>query len=381
MKRTTITLALLSILINCWSQQSSPSVNLSIWDPVATLPLSRHQPVWFSFGLPESKTSSLQGVSFNLFNGIDFGKMNGIQIAGIYARIDSAAKGFTFAGFYNIQRGSFTGLATSGLMNINRWNLHGIQVSAVQNIEITDLEGVQAAGFMNVVGGTLKGMQIAAGFNVANSSHPSVQLAGIVNFGLHDLQGVQVAGITNYATSLSGVQIGLLNFTQHLRGAQIGIVNYSADSNVVKIGLVSISPRTQVRPVLYWSNVSTYNVGMRFMNRLTYSMIGFGTPYDPMRYESSGLLFYRLGVYHKIGHVILSSDLGISYLLFFSSSHGDSGLSREMRINAEYAFPKGLSLFASGGYTARNYFFGDRAIQWKPIAEIGIILPNILHKK
>ena len=381
MKRTTITLALLSFFISCLAQQSSHSVNLSIWDPFATLPFSHHQPVWFSLGLPESKISSLQGFSFNLFNGINYGEMNGIQIAGIYSRIDSTAKGFSFAGLYNIQRGPFTGLATSGLMNINRWSLHGMQASAIQNIEITDLEGIQVAGFMNVVGGTLRGMQIAAGFNVVNSSHPSVQLAGIVNFGLHDIQGVQVAGIANYATSLSGIQIGILNFTQHLQGAQIGIVNYSADTNAVKIGLVSVSPQTQVRPVLYWGNVSTYNVGIRFMNRLTYSMIGFGTPYDPIRYESSGLIFYRLGVYHKIDHVILSSDLGISYLLFFSSSHGDSGFSREMRINAEYAFPKGISLFASGGYAARNYFFGDRATQWKPMAEIGIILPNILHTK
>ncbi len=381
MKRTTLTLVLLSFVVNCWTQPSNSSVNLSIWDPFATLPLSRHQPVWVSLGLPESKTSSLHGISFNLFNGIDYGEMSGIQIAGVYSRIDSTAKGFSFAGLYNIQRGSFSGLATSGLMNINRWNLHGIQASAIQNIEITDLEGVQVAGFMNVIGGMLKGMQIAAGFNVVNSSHPSVQLAGIVNFGLHDIQGVQMAGIANYATSLSGVQIGILNFTQHLRGVQIGIINYSADTNAVKIGLVSVSPRTQVRPVLYWSNASTYNAGMRFMNRFTYSIIGFGTPYDPIHYESSGLLFYRFGIYHKINHVILSSDLGISYLLFFSSSHGDSGLSREARMNVEYALPKGISLFASGGYAVRNYFFGDRATHWNPIVEIGVILPNILHKK
>ena len=168
MKRTTLTLVLLSFVVNCWTQPSNSSVNLSIWDPFATLPLSRHQPVWFSLGLPESKTSSLHGISFNLFNGIDYGEMSGIQIAGVYSRIDSTAKGFSFAGLYNIQRGSFSGLATSGLMNINRWDLHGIQASAIQNIEITDLEGVQVAGFMNVIGGMLKGMQIAAGFNVVN---------------------------------------------------------------------------------------------------------------------------------------------------------------------------------------------------------------------
>lgn len=256
-----------------------------------------------------------------------------------------------------------------------------MQASAIQNIEITDLDGIQVAGFMNVIGGTLKGMQLAAGFNVAKASHPSVQLAGIVNFGLTKMQGVQVAGIANYADSLSGVQIGLLNFTKHIKGVQIGIINYSADTNAVKIGLVSVSRRTQVRPVMFWSNMSTYNVGIRFMNRLTYSMIGYGTPYDPIHFASSGLLFYRLGVYHKINHIILSGDLGLSYLLFFSSSHGDSGFSREVRINAEYAFPKGISLFASGGYAARNYFFGDRTTQWKPLVEFGIILPNLLHAK
>jgi hypothetical protein len=381
MIRTILTLSLFIFFVSSWAQQNRASVNVSIWDPLATLSLSHHKTSWLSLGIPESKTRSIQGFSCNLFNGIDYGKMNGVQVAGIYSRVDSTAKGFSYAGLYNIQRGMFTGLSASGLMNINKGNLYGVQTSAIQNIEITDLKGIQIGGFMNIIGGTLKGMQITAGFNVANSAHPSAQLAGLINFGLHDIQGVQVAGIANYAYSLSGVQIGLLNFTKHLQGVQIGIINYSADTNAVKIGLVSVSPHTQIRPVFYWSNVSTYNVGIRFMNHLTYSIIGFGTPYDPIHYASSGLIFYRIGIYHHIKRVTLSSDLGISYLLFFTFSHGDCGLSREARINAEYAFTKGISAFASGGYTARTYFFGDRATHWKPIAEIGIILPNILQTR
>jgi hypothetical protein len=379
--RKTITSSLLVFFISCWAQQNSASVNVSIWDPFATNSLSHHQPTWVSLGIPESKTSSVQGLTCNLFNGIDYGKMNGVQITGIYSRIDSTANGFSYAGVYNIQRGAFNGLSVGGLMNTNKGNLSGLQVSAIQNIEFTDLQGVQAGGFMNVTGGTLKGIQITAGFNVADSANPSVQLAGLINFGLHDIHGIQVAGMANYAYSLSGVQIGLLNFTKHLQGIQIGIINYSADTNAVKIGLVSVSPHTQIRPMFYWSNTSTYNVGVRFMNHLTYSIIGFGTPYDPIHYASSGLIFYRIGIHHHIKQVTLSSDLGISYLLFFTSSHGDCGLSREVRINAEYAFTKGLSVFASSGYTARTYFFGDRATHWMPIAEIGIILPNILQTR
>ncbi|MBB3187331.1 LA_2272 family surface repeat-containing protein [Microbacter margulisiae] len=377
--RKIISALLLSFSLISWGQSHKTAINFSVWDPLATLPVSYHQPAVLSLGIPESKTSSLSGLSVNFLNTVNYGVMNGVQITGIYSRIDSIARGFTFTGIYNIQRNNFSGVAASGLMSINKGMFQGLQVSNVQNIEITDLEGLQIAGFMNVVGGTLHGGQMTAGINVAQSIQSSIQIAGLVNFSLHDSKGIQIGGLVNVATSLKGAQIGLLNFTKKLQGVQIGAINYSADTNAVKIGLVSVSPRTQIRPIVFWSNISTYNAGVRFMNRYTYSIIGFGTPYDPIHFASSGLIFYRLGVYHTVRRLTLSGDLGISYLLFFSTSHGDSGISGEGRINVEYALNQWLSIIASGGYTKRKYFFGSRTTQMKPIAEVGIILPNILN--
>lgn len=358
-----------------------PTINLSLWDPAATMPASHHVPIYFSFGFPESKTHALEGLSVNLLSGIDYGKMEGIQIAGIYSRIDSIGHGLSIAGFYNVQRNAFSGIALSGLMNINRGLFQGLQMSAVQNIEITNLKGLQLAGFMNVIGGKLNGIQLSGGINIAQSFSSSLQIASLVNFSLHESTGAQLSGLLNVATNLTGVQIGLLNLSHRLNGLQIGLLNYAADSNAVKVGLINVNPYTKIRPIVFWSSYSSYNVGIRFMNRFTYNIIGFGTPYDPVHYASSGLLFYRLGIYHQLHRLTLSSDLGISYLLFFNTSHGNNGISLEGRINAEYAFNKWLSLYASAGYSDRKYYFGDQRFHRKSIYEIGMILPVILTRK
>jgi hypothetical protein len=363
-----------------YTQAQKSTVNFSIWDPAATMPVSHKVPVWFSMGLPESKTYSLKGLSINLLNGIDYGRMNGIQIAGIYSRIDSVGHGLSMAGFYNVQRNAFSGIALSGLMNINRGLFEGIQASAVQNIEITNFQGLQAAGFMNVTGGTMKGAQVTAGINIAQSLQSSFQMAALVNFSFHESTGAQLAGLFNVATDLKGIQIGLINVSQRLNGVQIGLLNYSADTGAVKIGLIDVNPHTKIRPMVFWSNYATYNVGIRFMNRLTYSIIGFGTPYDPVHYASSGLLFYRFGVYHAWHRLTLSSDVGASYLLFFNTLHGNNGLSLEGRINAEFAFTKWISLYASTGFADRKYYFGDHAFHGKSMYEIGVILPGILTR-
>ncbi|MGC9151046.1 MAG: LA_2272 family surface repeat-containing protein [Microbacter sp.] len=377
-RSSTIFLILFIYFSTHYIEAQKTTVNFSLWDPAATMPISHKVPVWFSLGLPESKTYALKGLSVNLFNGIDYGKMNGIQIAGIYSRIDSLGHGITFAGFYNVQRNAFSGIALSGLMNINRFLFQGIQASVVQNIEITDFQGVQAAGFMNVTGGTMKGVQLTGGINIAQSLQSSFQLAALVNFSLHESTGAQMAGLLNVSTDLKGMQIGLINLSHRLNGVQIGILNYSADTNAVKIGLIDINPHTKIRPMVFWSNYATYNVGVRFMNRLTYSIIGFGTPYDPVHYASSGLLFYRFGFYHQLHRLTLSSDVGASYLLFFNTLHGTNGISFEGRINAELALAKWLSLYASAGYAERKYYFGDHTFHGKSMYEFGVILPGIL---
>lgn len=351
-------------------------LNVSLWNPVAISPYQYNNTTIVSLGLLQSKVNDLYGFDANLFSGVTTGKMYGFQFSGLHSRIEGTVKGVTVAGFFNTHRSSMSGLEISGLSNMNLVNQYGMQLSAVQNICMLNTEGVQVAAFVNVTGRTMSGVQFAGGFNVADVSY-GVQFAGAVNFALAESRGVQIAA-TNYATKMQGVQLGAFNFARRMKGVQIGVFNYSADTSTVKIGLISISPKTKICPMIYYSSLATLNLAFRFMNRLTYTIVGIGTPYDAPHTSSSGMFFYRLGIYRQLGKVTLSSDVGASYISEFNNARESNALSGEGRVNLEFAINKQLSLMCSGGCSVRRFFTKGKSTDVKPIVEIGLILPNLL---
>jgi hypothetical protein len=359
-----------------FAQTDVKCVNVSLWNPVATTPYSYDNAVVFSLGALQAKANNIYGLSTSVLSSITAGNMYGLQIGGLHSRIEGAAKGVTISGLYNIHHATMNGLDISGLATMNVVNHHGVQLSGVQNICMFNTDGLQVGGLMNVTGQILSGVQISGGFNVVNVVR-GVQLAGIVNFALEDCRGVQVSTF-NYATHINGMQIGVANFARRMKGVQLGLVNYSADSSTLKLGLVSISPKTKIRPILYYSNLATFNVGFRFMNRVSYTILGLGTPYDAPHSTSSGMFFYRLGVYQQFGGFTLSSDVGSSYISKFYESRERNGISFDGRMNMELALNKRISVMCSGGYSMRR-FLGKRGYtDYKPIMELGVILPNLL---
>ncbi|MTK52304.1 hypothetical protein [Paludibacter sp.] len=358
------------------AQTDIKCLNVSLWNPVAIVPYTYDNSLMVSVGLLQSKVNNLYGFSANGFSGITTGKMTGVQVAGFYSRIEGAAKGLTVSGLYNIHKASMSGVEIGSLANMNFVNQHGVQLSGVQNICMFNTDGLQAAALMNITGEMLSGVQIAGGFNVANDMH-GVQLSGIVNFTLNKGSGIQLSGF-NYATSMRGVQVGVANFARRMKGVQVGLVNYSADSSTLKIGLVSISPKTKIRPVIYYSNLATLNVGFRFMNCISYTILGLGTPYDAPHTTSSGMFFYRLGLYKQIGRLTLSSDAGASFISKFMDTGEKTALSAEGRVNFELALDKQVSVICSGGYSIRRFLSRKTSAELKPIIELGIVLPNLL---
>lgn len=359
-----------------FAQTDIKYLNVSLWNPVATVPYSYDNSVMLSLGLLQSKTNNIYGLSASALSGVTAGNMYGFQFGGLHSRIEGAAKGVTISGLYNIHHASMSGVDMSGLATLNVVNHHGVQLSGVQNICMFNTDGVQMGGLMNVTGQMLSGVQLSGGFNVSNVVH-GVQLSGIVNFALQDCRGVQFSGF-NYATSMRGMQIGVANFARRINGVQLGIVNYSADSSTLKLGLVSISPKTKIRPMIYYSNLATLNVGFRFMNRISYTILGLGTPYDAPQTTSSGMFFYRVGLYKQVGRFIFSTDAGASYISKFVESTETTALSAEGRVNVELAINKQLSVTCSGGCSLRKAFAGKREKEAKPIVEFGIVLPNLL---
>jgi hypothetical protein len=359
-----------------FAQEDVKCLNVSLWNPVATTPYSYDNSVIVSLGLLQAKANNIYGLHASLMSSVTAGNMYGLQVGGMHSKIEGAAKGVAISGLYSVHYASMSGVDISGLATMNLVNHHGVQFSGVQNICMFNADGIQAGGLMNVTGQILSGVQVAGGFNVANVAR-GVQLAGIVNFVLEDCRGVQVSAF-NYATHLNGMQIGVANFARRMKGVQLGLVNYSADSSTLKIGLVSISPKTKIRPIIYYSNLSTFNVGFRFMNRISYTILGLGTPYDAPSSTSSGSFFYRLGIYRQVGSLIFSTDIGTSYISTFYESRERNAISFDGRVNVELALNKRFSVMCSGGYSRRKFFGGKASSDVKPIVEFGVVLPNLL---
>jgi len=169
--------------------------------------------------------------------------------------------------------------------------LNGLEVGTVNTVS-GDAKGVEAALLTNLVGGQVRAGQFSLIFNrgrnvqgvqVALLNRSDEAMQGL-RFGALNLtgslsKGLQVSGL-NVAGNFEGLQVGLVNVSKHVRGMQIGLVNIADDVDGVPIGLVSVSRAGGVHPVLWSSNTTYANVGVKFATRYTYTMISGAAHYD-----------------------------------------------------------------------------------------------------
>lgn len=142
-----------------------------------------------------------------------------------------------------------------------------------------------------------------------------LQLTGLSNITAGDTRGVQIAAY-NYADTLRGTQIGLINAAAYRpKGVQIGFLNYSRDAQTRRYGLINLSPETRVDYMLFGGTSSKINAALRFKNKTSYRILGFGTHYMGFNSEFSGDIFYRFGQYIPLSSKwALSGDLGLYFI-------------------------------------------------------------------
>jgi len=169
--------------------------------------------------------------------------------------------------------------------------LNGLGVGTVSTVS-GDAQGLQVALVANLVGGQVQagqfsfifnrgrrveGVQVAL-VNRADEAMQGVQLGGL-NLASSLSKGLQLSGV-NLAGNFEGVQIGLLNIGKRVRGMQIGLINVSDDIEGVPIGLISVSKTGGVHPVVWSSNTTYANLGVKFATRHTYTMVSGAVHYD-----------------------------------------------------------------------------------------------------
>lgn len=269
------------------------------------------------------------------------------------------------------------GVQLNLISSFTRDEMHGWQFSGLSNVA-SGLKGVQFTGFSNVSLSPFRGIQIGGVTNISRGVKRGLQFSTLANISSSYMRGLQM-GAYNYADTLNGSQLGLLNVcVSHPRGVQIGIVNYSRDTIAHKIGLVNLNPKTKVDMMFFGGSSNKMNLALRFRNRSTYNMIGFGTHYMGLDEKFSGSLFYRIGQYFQLSpQWSVSGDVGYFHVETFqhdSTEKPERLYSLQGRINVDYQINRRLSAFVTAGYGDTRYYHHSRRYRNRMIFEAGLAL-------
>lgn len=384
-KKTIITVAILMAAVCLSAQNKSGGINLSIWKGICTQPYDSTQTTHVNIGLL-SVMNRLDGVGVNVLGSTVHNNMNGVQIAGLANLTGGSMRGVQLAGISNICGDNTAGLSAAGLVCITGDCTRGVVISGLTSIGGDNTSGMMISGFMNVTGNRASGIQLAGAANITGQNLNGIMASGLLNVTGKDMNGIQLSGLVNItADRLNGIQIGLCNYATQARGLQIGLVNYyREDLKGFQLGLVNASPNTRVQMMIYGGNRTAANIGVRFKNRLFYTILGVSSMQQGLNDKFSIGASYRAGLsQHIYKGLSVSGDLGFQHIE--TCSNKDEVIPRRLyalqaRTNLEYQFTRKLGVFATGGYELTRFYNRSDNYDKGAIVEAGIVLFPHTHK-
>lgn len=381
MKRQLIlTAALLMAAICLPAQNKSGGINLSLWKKASTQPADSTQTTYLNLGL-FSNMNRLNGVGINAFGSVVQRNMNGVQFSGLANLVGGSMRGLQIGGISNVNGNNLAGVSISGLVNISGNQAKGVLITGLTNIAGDNTGGVMISGIINVTGNKASGVQLAGLANVTGEKFSGVMASGLLNVVGKTLNGIQLSGLANVVgEQLNGVQAGLFNYATNARGLQLGLVNYYKDEmKGFQLGLVNANPETKVQMMVFGGNSTKLNVGVRFKNKLFYTILGGGTHYLDFGDKFSAAAFYRAGLELPLyKNLFISGDLGYQHIETFKNKDYIDVPARlyalQARLNLEYRFTKKFGIFATGGYGGSRYYNKNKGYDKGVIAEAGVVL-------
>lgn len=378
-KKTILTAAILMAAVCLSAQNKSAGINLSLWKDICTQPHDSTQTTYVNIGLL-STMNRLNGVGINALGSVVHGDMNGVQITGLANLAGGTMRGVQFAGISNISGNNTVGLSVAGLVNITGDGSKGVVITGLTNIGGDNNSGVMLSGFMNVTGNMASGLQLSGAANITGQAFNGVMTSGLLNVVGEHMNGLQMAGLANITgNKLNGVQMGAFNYATNVRGLQIGLVNYyQKEMKGFQLGLVNANPDTRVQMMMYGGNVTPANIGVRFKNKLFYTIVGVGSFYQDLNDKFSISASYRAGMSFSIYKGFsISGDLGYQHIE--ACSNKDEVIPRRLyalqaRANVEYQLTKQFGIFATGGYGLTRFYNRSSNYDKGAIIEAGIVI-------
>lgn len=362
------------------AQNKSGGINLSLWKKASTQPADSTQTTYLNLGL-FSAMNRLNGLGINAFGSVVHRNMNGVQLSGLANLTGGSMRGVQIGGISNVNGNDLAGVSLSGLVNISGNRAKGVLITGLTNVAGDNTCGVMMSGVMNVTGNKAAGVQLSGLANVTGETFNGVMASGLLNLVGDRMDGLQLAGLANVAGGqLNGMQAGLFNYATKAHGLQIGLVNYYKDEmKGFQLGLVNANPDTKVQMMLFGGNSTKINVGVRFKNKLFYTILGGGTHYLDFGDKFSAAAFYRAGLELPLyKNLFISGDLGYQHVETFKNKDYMDVPARlyalQARLNLEYRFTKKFGIFATGGYGGSRYYNKNKGYDKGIIAEAGVVL-------
>ena len=245
--------------------------------------------------------------------------------------------------------GALEGIGLGTVQNARRGS-RGLRYSWLVNRSGGAVQGADLAWAANVASGNVEGLQVALGFNVARGA----------------LQGAQATWGVNVAGDTEGVQVGLVNVAKKVKGVQLGLVNVADDVEGLPIGLVSVTKTGGVHALVWASNTSYGNLGLKFATRHTFTMLSAHVHAEGSR--ALGGPGFTIGGRLPLDPVTLELDVQGVHLFGDRLCCGDDGALRardrtlaKLRASVSYQVAPRFSVFGGGGATA-TFTYADRRV-------------------
>ncbi len=340
----------------CLAADHQP-VSLQLFHPLSTSP-NPDTSTNFRLAVLFGRSGSIQGVDLSGVASITEGDMTGLQMTGIYQKVRGSFTGVSYNLGVQSHAGPATGVQFAGLSNFHQDFFAGAQFAGALNYTHRGFLGAQFSGLMNLNDGYGGYLQVSSVANVNVKAFGGLQLAAFMNFAGDETFGTQIA-FMNYANQIEGAQFGFINLAEEISGLQMGLFNKSKINRGIPVGLINITDDGHADGVVYASNLSLYNVGLRTVVNNWSSIVSLGyTDQSSIanKATNSGFLGWNFGRLFPVRpHLDLTVDAG--YLHIIPKEYDDSSINDnqhfalQMRLFADYRFGKSVALFGGGGFS------------------------------
>jgi len=323
------------------------------------------------------------------------GAVRGFDLNGVVARTHGEMKGVQITGAYSRTDGDLTGAAFTLGANYVQGDVHALQATGGVNYVTGYSRGLQGAGLLNFTVGGFSGFQVAGVFNLNEGTAAGVQISSMANLSVGDMHGLQLASFVNVAGLFHGLQVGTANMVGELHGAQAGVLNFARASSGfqvgafnwtqeenqgVPIGLVNLAENGNVDVIVYGSNLSAVNAGVRTEVNRWYSMLtmGWGNVLeDP---DDTFFITWNFGREFPVSERWkLGADLGLSHMM--PKSQADPAINDKIRPAfqlrglVDVRLSRTISVFGGGGgMLVLTEYGSDAESSFEPLVFAGVSL-------